>query len=383
MFADQAVIAIENVRLFNETQEALARQTASTDILRVISGSPNNVQPVFEAIVGAAVRLLDCDMAFVLRRDGDIISIATGASRDGPLTDLGPASSFPVDPSANFPSRTIVDKAILHIPDWSAIELPEHERVIQTTFGVNATLFVPLLREGECIGLLSFARKQAGVFRKEEIAQAESFVDQALIAIENVRLFNETKEALEQQQAAGDILSVISSSVADAQPVFDKILQSCKHLFGGDELDVLLVDEQGMLRIGAYLGDAHDIVAATFPAPVERTPAGRAIRERRVVHWPDLVNGEDVPGVLRKMAKLIGYTSMVFAPMLWEGRGIGAIGVARSTGPFKSKELTMLQTFADQAVIAIHRAVQVQGTDHVADLCRPGSDRYPERKVVQ
>ena len=356
MFADQAVIAIENVRLFNKTQEALARQTASTDILRVISGSPNNVQPVFEAIVGAAVRLLDCDMAFVLRRDGDIISIATGASRDGPLTDLGPASSFPVDPSANFPSRTIVDKAILHIPDWSAIELPEHERVIQTTFGVNATLFVPLLREGECIGLLSFARKQAGVFRKEEIAQAESFVDQALIAIENVRLFNETKEALEQQQAAGDILSVISSSVADAQPVFDKILQSCKHLFGGDELDVLLVDEQGMLRIGAYLGDAHDIVAATFPAPVERTPAGRAIRERRVVHWPDLVNGEDVPGVLRKMAKLIGYTSMVFAPMLWEGRGIGAIGVARSTGPFKPKELTMLQTFADQAVIAIQNA---------------------------
>ena len=102
--------------------------------------------------------------------------------------------------------------------------------------------------------------------------------------------------------------------LADAQPVFDKILVSCKHLFGGDELDVLLVDEQGQLNIAAYIGDFHDVVAATFPAPVERTPAGRAIRERRVMHWPDLVGGEDVPGVLRKMAKLIGYRPMVFGP---------------------------------------------------------------------
>jgi class 3 adenylate cyclase len=169
-------------------------------------------------------------------------------------------------------------------------------------------------------------------------------------------LTRERDEVLEQQKASADILSVISNSVTDTQPVFDKILESCKHLFGGDELDVLLVDEQGQLNIAAYIGEAHDVVAATFPAPVERTPAGRAIRERRVMHWPDLVNGEDVPGVLRKMAKLIGYRSMVFAPMLWEGRGIGAIGVARSTGPFNPKELAMLQTFADQAVIAIQNA---------------------------
>ena len=167
------------------------------------------------------------------------------------------------------------------------------------------------------------------------------------------RRTRELRESLEQQKASAEILSVISNSVADTRPVFDKILESCKHLFGGDELDVLLVDEQGQLNIAAYLGDSHDVVAATFPAPVERAPAGRAIRERRVVHWPDLVNGEDVPGVLRKMAKLIGYRSIVFAPMLCEDRGIGAIGVARSTGPFKPNELAMLQTFAAQAVIAI------------------------------
>ncbi len=193
-------------------------------------------------------------------------------------------------------------------------------------------------------------------FTPAEIALVATFADQAVIAIENVRLFNETKEALEQQTATGEVLQVISGSMADTKPVFDKILESGRHLFRSDEMDVLVVDEQGQLQIAAYVGNAHDAVAATFPAPVERTPAGRAIRERRVVHWPDLVHGSDVPGVLRKMAKVAGYQSMAFAPMLWEDRGIGAIGVARSRGPFNAKELAMLQTFADQAVIAIQNA---------------------------
>ena len=209
---------------------------------------------------------------------------------------------------------------------------------------------------GSSIGLISVTRREPGPFAPHQVALLQTFADQAVIAIENVRLFNETQESLQQQKASAEVLAVISNSMADAQPVFEKILDSCKHLFGGDELDVLLVDEQGMLDIAAYRGVARDIVAATFPAPVERTPAGRALRERRVMHWPDLIDGGDVPGVLRKMAKLIGYRSMAFAPMLWNERGIGAIGVARSTGPFKPKELAMLQTFADQAVVAIQNA---------------------------
>ena len=170
---------------------------------------------------------------------------------------------------------------------------------------------------------------------------------------EVARLTRELREALEQQNASAEILSVISSSVADTKPVFEKILVSCKHLFGGDELSVLLVDKQDQLIIAAYLGDYYEVVSPTFPTPVERAPIGRAIRERRVLHWPDVINGDDVPAVVRKTAEIIGYRSMVFAPMLWENRGIGAIGVARSTGPFKPKELAVLKTFADQAVIAI------------------------------
>jgi signal transduction histidine kinase/CheY-like chemotaxis protein len=526
-FRDQAVIAIENVRLFNETQEALARQTASADILRVINSSPTDVTPVFNAVVEAAVRLLACDFALVIRSDGKTYSPVAGASPLGPMVDMGP-SNLPIDPDQNFPSRAIISNSMLHLPDWSTIELPPHERRIREALGVNSALYLPLLRGDTCLGLLVFGRNRAREFSRKEIALAESFRDQAMIAIENVRLFNETKEALDRQtatanvlkaisrstfdlaavletligtaarlcraslgvifkvegdvcrpaglfgatpaliehlaahppllsdkvsltsravvakcavqvedaqndpnygrkdvqqvggyrtllsvpilregmavgvltlgrtfvqvyndkeielvtsfadqaaiamenvrlfnetkealelqKASAEILGVISRSVADTQPVFEKILESCKHLFGGDELDVLLVDKEGMLQIAAYIGKARDAVVATFPAPWEITPAARAIRERRVANYSDVLNNPDTPPVLRRMGKIAGYHSVAFAPMVWEDRGIGVVGVARSQGAFTDKELTILQGFADQAVIAIQNS---------------------------
>ena len=229
-FADQAVIAIQNARLFNETQEALNRQTATADMLRVISSSPTDVQPVFDAIVSTAVPLIGCDKAFVLHLDGQRLRLTAGAGKDGLIADLAD-KSIPVDPGANFPSRVVVDKQALHLPDWATIELPEYERGVHESGGVNASLMLPLLRADECIGVLALARARAGAFTANEIALAESFRDQALIAIENVRLFNETQEALERQTATAEVLQVISSSVADAAPVFDKILDSCQRLF--------------------------------------------------------------------------------------------------------------------------------------------------------
>ena len=121
-------------------------------------------------------------------------------------------------------------------------------------------------------------------FTDKEIGLLKTFADQAVIAIQNARLFNETQEALRQQKASAEVLAVISSSVADTKPVFDKILDSCKRLFGGDELDVLLVDAQGQLQVAAYVGNARDAVMATFPAPVVGSAPGRAITERRVAH---------------------------------------------------------------------------------------------------
>lgn len=166
----------------------------------------------------------------------------------------------------------------------------------------------------------------------------------------------ERDEVRLQQKTTAEILRLINTSVADSQAVFDKILDSCKHLFGGDELDVLLVDEEGQLQVAAYMGNAREAVLSTFPAPVDITPAGRAIRERRVAHYPDVSNNPDTPRVLRRMGEIIGYHSIAFAPMLWEGRGIGAVGVARSRGAFSERELELLQSFADQAVIAIGNA---------------------------
>ena len=311
---------------------------------------------MFDRLVLTAARVLKCDLAVAQLCDGDTYSPAAGANAKGLLTDLDPLSRVPIDATANFPSRAILGKTMLHLPDWSQIDLPPHELAVQDRIGVNSSLYLPLLREGECVGVLTLGATRPNNFGPKEIAQAESFRDQALIAIENARMFRETQEALEQQRASAEILGVISKSVADAQPVFDKILESCKQLFDGDELDVLLVDDEGLLQVAAYLGNARDTVMATFPAPWEITPAGRAIRERRVANYSDVLNNPDTPPVLRKVGKIVGYHSVAFAPMVWEDKGIGAVGVARSRGAFTEKEMALLQTFADQAVIAIQNA---------------------------
>ena len=212
-FADQAVIAIANARLFNETQEALARQTASADILRVISRSPTDVRPVFDAIVEAAVRLLACDMAFVFETDGKTFSPTAGATVDGPMPMRG-LRHLPVDPALNLPSRAIVSGEILHLPDWNDIELPEHDKGVQAAFGVRAMVFLPLQRGDGCVGVLAFGSRQPRVFTDQEIDLAKSFRDQALIAVENVRLFREAQDARAAAETANEAKSAFLATMS-------------------------------------------------------------------------------------------------------------------------------------------------------------------------
>ena len=169
----------------------------------------------------------------------------------------------------------------------------------------------------------------------------------------------ELRETLDQQMATAEILQVISSSVADTQPVFDKILQSCEHLFGGHMLVIFLLGEDGQLHIGSVRGPNADQVRALFPVPLEGTASEVAIRERRAVTYANVINGADVPIGLRNIAKRFGRTySLAIAPMIWKDRGIGSILVGRENKleAFSEKEMGLLKTFADQAVIAIQNA---------------------------
>ena len=364
-FAAQAQIAMKNAKLINETREALEQQTATAEVLQVISSSVADTAPVFDKILQSCQRLFDSGQVAIalIGEDGLMhfdTEIDTAFERGGEQARNAAArikAQFPRPVRDSIHGYAIHKRQVLHYPDvMHGADVPEGLRTTTELVGNYSMIIAPLMWEDQGIGGLQVVRMPPAPFSDRDISLLKTFADQAVIAIQNARLFRDTQEALQQQKASADILRVISGSVADTQPVFDKILESCKTLFGGDELDVLLVDEQGQLQVAAYLGHARETIMATFPAPVDITPAGKAIRERRVAHYPDVLNNPDTPPVLRKMGKLVGYHSLAFAPMVWEDRGIGAVGVARSRGAFSDKELALLQTFADQAVIAIQNA---------------------------
>ena len=356
-FADQAVIAIENVRLFKETKEALEQQTAISEILRVISSSPTDVQPVLEAIAERAANLCDASVGSMYLTDGDTLRLL--ASK-GPTPD--PVRNVDVLPinRESLSGRAVLEQRTIQVPDLLAAgaDYPlSHD--IAERLGHRTVVVTPLYREGKPFGTILLRRQEVRPFSEREIALLRTFADQAVIALENVRLFNETKEALDQQRAAGEVLSAISSSIADTTPVFDKILSSCERLFGGKLIGINLVDAQGLIRIAAYHGPGRDQLEHVLggrPAD-EDTATGAAIVGRTVVHFPDIANGKDVPVATRNSGIATGIRSLILAPMLWEGRGIGAIFVGRDfVGPFSEKDIALLRTFADQAVIAIQNA---------------------------
>ena len=358
-FADQAVIAIQNARLFTETKEALEQQTAIAEILRVISSSPTNTQPVFDAIVKACQRLFEGQaVAFCVPRDGMIETAAffddgTRGQREG-----GFLKPWPLD-RESAAGACLIDARVINVVD-TEIAVREFPRMknLALALGYRSGLFVPLLRDRQAIGVIAILRATPGAFTDPETELARTFADQAVIAIENVRLLNETKEALEQQTATAEILQVISGSVADAQPVFDKIVESCHRLFASDMIGIQVVGDDAILRLAAYVGVRRDQLESLYPMPLEGSSAALAIRERRVVHTPDVLNGAQVAPTLLRTAQFMGRNfSHLQAPMLWDGKGIGSIFLTRMPPmPFSDSEIDLLKTFADQAVIAIQNA---------------------------
>ena len=343
-----------------ELREALEQQTATAQILAVISSSPTDVQPVFEAIVKTCQRLFDGRAVAISVPRGAMIETLAFAS-DGTTGERsgGFLKPWPLD-NDSAAGAAILQRRVINVADTEvgSKEFPRM-RDLAAALGYRSALFVPLLRGQQALAMIGILRASTGAFSDKEVALAKTFADQAVIAVENVRLFNETKEALEQQTATAEVLQVISASVADAQPVFDKILRSCEKLFAGDEVGIMLAGDDGQLHMGAQGGtQPYRGMSERLPAPLEGSATALSIRERRVLHYTHVLTDPDVPPVLRSLAMGRGFDySIAMAPMLWEGRGVGSIFVTHAPPvPFSAKDLELLKTFADQAVIAIQNA---------------------------
>ena len=352
-FSSQASIAIENARFFSETKEALDHQKASAEMLHVISSSVADARPVFEKILESCERLFEGRHAQIclVGEDGGVHLRAYHGPSRAEFERL-----FPVPLSRESGSGVaILERRVVHYPDVLGAGVPEYMRRGAMIAGNKSVIVAPMLWEDRGIGAVVVGRDTVGEFSEREIALLKTFADQAVIAIENVRLFNETKEALDQQKASAEILEVISSSVADTQPVFYKILESCERVFAGRNVGINLVGEDGAVHLAAFHGPED--FKRHFPIPLtEESGSGSAILQRSVMHYPD-VEAPGVPDYARRGSKLAGIRSVLIAPMLWEGRGIGSIFVGRdAAGEFSEKEIALLRTFADQAVIAIQNA---------------------------
>jgi len=365
-FADQAVIAIENVRLVTELEErnkdlseALEQQTATSEILRVISQSPSDTQPVFDAIVERALRLSEATVGAVAIFDGELIHVVASNLRpDSPILRV-----FPMRPSrtGSLAARTVFERQIIHVPD--ALAEPEYN-VSQPAAesGYRSVLSVPMLRDGAVVGTITVGRSQAGRYLDRQIALLQTFADQAVIAIENVRLFDQVQartreltEALEYQTATSDVLTVISRSPTDAQPVFDMIAESAARLCEAQYCFVYRFEDQ-ILHFVAHHGltaEVLEINRRAYPAPPSRkSVAARAVLERSVVQIPDV--NADPDYALGAMAAAGGYHSAAAVPILRDGLAVGSIAVTRAqTGLLPDRQIDLLKTFADQAVIAI------------------------------
>jgi GAF domain-containing protein len=320
------------MRLFRGLSESLEQQTATADILRVISGSPTDAQPVFDAVVRNTAGLCGAvDVALLLHRDGEL-RLAAGV---GPM-----AGSIPLDlripvTRGSVAGRVVVDRTVLHVPDLAAEsedELPLG-RELQRRFGHRTQLAVPLLRDGVPVGVINAFRLAVQPFTEQQVELVKTFADQAVIAIENVRLFTELSaknasltEALEQQTATAEILRVISSSPTDLQPVLNAVAESAARLCEAADAAIFRLDQDAIRSVATH-GPLGRISTAH---PVTRdTVIGRAILDRETVHVDDLaaVPEAELPaGPARKR----GLRTMLATPLLREGVALGGILIRRT-----------------------------------------------------
>jgi two-component system, NtrC family, sensor kinase len=364
-FARQAVIAIENTRLLNELRESLQQQTATADVLKVISRSTFDLQTVLQTLVESAARLCNADMANIWRPKAGSYRLAASygiASKFKEwLENKDYLESVAITPGqGTIVGRTLLAGKTVHVHDIQSD--PEYDLNGLISIGdYRTTLGVPLLREGTPIGVLFLTRTRVDPFTQQQIELVTTFADQAVIAIENVRLFEdvqartrELSESLQQQTATADVLKVISRSTFNLQAVLDTLVQSAARLCEADN-SFLFRHESGNYVWSAsygFSGEYLEYMKNRQLRPERGTATGRAALEGQVVHIPDVL--QDSEYTWWESQKVGHFRAVLAVPLMREGRPIGVLGLTRSNPkPFSDKQIELVTTFADQAVIAI------------------------------
>jgi signal transduction histidine kinase len=370
-FADQAVIAIENVRLFEAEQhrtreltEALEQQTATAEVLGVISSTPGELSPVFEAMLEKGTRLCEAKFGHLYLYEGGALRVV--ASHNVPPAFDQARRRGPFHPPPGAPAGEVIrTKQTVHIADMAATKdyAERHPAMVDAVElgGVRTVVIVPMVKDNELIGIISIFRQEVRLFTDKQVALLTNFASQAVIAIENARLLNELRrrtddlsESLQQQTAASEVLQVISRSAFDLRPVFEAVAESSVRLCGADRAFIFRFDGELLRMAVAYNAppEFKDWVARHPIRPGRHSGSARAALERRTIHIPDVrADPEYTYGA--KDAEAI--RTVLGVPILKGDDLLGVMMIYHLQGvrPFTNKQIALVETFADQAAIAI------------------------------
>jgi GAF domain-containing protein len=365
-FAAQAVIAIENTRLLNELRETLERQTATSDVLKVISSSPGELKPVFEAMLANATRICEATFGNLWLFEGNASrAVAVHGMqrfvdyiRRNPVIDFGEHPTTPL-------ARVFWTKQVIHIPDLRADEsyIGKDSKTVSLveTAGARTVVAVPMLKDDELVGAIVIYRQEVRPFTDKQIELLKNFAAQAVIAIENTRLLSELRESLEQQTATSDVLKVIASSTGELAPVFDAMLENATRICGAKFGNLFLLEGENY-RAVAVQGERHYAEYYRANPLVEQKdtagiPLDRVRRDKQVLHILDMRNDASYLERNRRIVALVdsaGARTFLAVPLLKDNEFVGAIAMYRQeVRPFTDKQIALVQNFAAQAVIAI------------------------------